>query len=178
MKKIIPVACILFLINFNLSLFATTPQTKHSDFASDSLVLKKNNSKKEKIIFSGKKIKIWKQDNRMVKGVFLNIDNHSLTLIDKKNNPIKVLLSDIQKIKIIGSLFKQIAAGVLLGIGIIGASLGTILLVASLGSGYGGSIVAAVAGIVGGVGAITLTPGILLLDKKYDLEKKWSIQTN
>ncbi len=177
MKTTLPIIALVALL-LNTTVYSNTlPEAVEKK--SDSLILKKNNSKKIAVIHMGKRIKVWKDKKTIFKGNFMGIDQNFMILKIDKEEEIKIAIDEIQKIKIIGSLFREITSGAFIAIGVIGIGIGTgfmIALIASSSS-YGGAIVAAFAGAIAGIGTPFLVGGNLLSGRKFNLKKKWSIKT-
>jgi len=146
----------------------------------DSLVLKKNNSEKIAVIPQGKRIKVWKDRKTAFKGNFLGIEDALLVLKIDKEETVKIALNEIQKIKLIGSLFREIASGTLMSIGVIGIGVGMGLFIAAAAtaSGYGSGIILAVSAVIMGGGTPFFVGGSFLSGRRFNLEKKWTIQLN
>ncbi len=164
-----------FLFGLHTSLYANdiTPYQN----TADSLVIQKNNSKKEVIIHAGRKIKVWQKNNKAVKGILKEV-SPSFILITSKDKEVKIPINEIQKLRIVRSTTRKIISWTLIAAGAIGMTTGVLFLViaSTTESGLGIAIAAIAAGVTGGTGMLFLGGGGLLGDRTFDLQKKWSIQ--
>lgn len=179
MKKRLPLVFSALFIFIHIVVCANEFNTSPANI-SDSLLIKKNNSDKIVVVQSGRKIKIWTNDQQKIKGIFKSLESDSLILIAKNKEEISILIEDIQKLKVMGKEVQRAFSTFFTTAGIAGIAGGVLFIGASAGddSGIGGAIAVGYAAVAGGFGLLNLITGILLSGKKYNLMGKWSIQIN
>ena len=179
MKKIIPIVCVILLSSVYVHGFSKNSEYNPIyNFNSDSLVIKKNGSDKEVVLFVGNTLKVWKYDDRKsAKGIFKKFENGSLIIVTKKQTPVSIPVQDIKKIKLlkekrtIPTVITVIGYTAMIG-GVGAVCIGTIALL------VGNTAILGYGALSYGVGTIITITGHALSGKVLNLEKKWSIQTN
>ena len=181
MKKIIPVVCVILLSSVYVRGFSKNAEFNPIyNFNSDSLVIKKNRSDKEVVLFAGNTLKVWKYDDRKsVKGVFKKFENGYLIIVPKEQTPVSIPVQDIKKIKLLKEKGKRTIPTIITVIGytamiggVAAICIGTIALL------VGNTAILGYGALSYGVGTIITITGHALSGKVLNLEKRWSIQTD
>lgn len=154
---------------FSFIVFICFCFTIHSYCQQDALVLTKKKSNKEKTIPADKFIKVYTRDSKVHKGQLTIIDSSTLSVGKDTFN-----VSDINKVRT-KSLASYIIGGTVTGGGGFIGSVGTLLLLNSLGGDGLGAILGIIISIpIIAAGVIVTTAGILVMAiGKKRKSKKW-----
>ena len=163
---------VLLIINMSLDVIALDILPQHNIKATriiqDSLVIKKNNSKRTCIVNKNQKIKIWVGD-QTEKGSFYNIRNDTMS-INKNGEIIRYSINDIRKIKVYGNLARNIIGG---GFKIWGGAIFVAAFIPILDVGPAGLIISIPSWLV--AFGIYKVGDFLDGNKTFNLEEKWHI---
>lgn len=179
MRKIIfsSTAFILFFIGSEVSCNGTTKFIFSENFQVDSLILVNNKSDKRIVIPSGKKVKIWQEDNSKIVGDFISVNKDSI-ILNTHQGKISVSISVLESIKIYSPPGRQLIGKAFVLVGATGMAFGGISLIAGLAAlsadSLGAIILVAVPVLAGG-GYGIYSLGESLKGNKLDLSDKWSV---
>lgn len=178
MKNIQLTIITLLAILFQLNSFGMD-RADSSDLSQNYLLLKKNNSEKIVLIDGGQDVMIWLSDGTIKIGQLENQKGDRIIISDKGYNEQEILVKDIIKIKTYKSPEIRFVGTVLTVVGGIILVYGGIALVVgvvALSAENIGAILLVAVPFLGLTGGLIYKLGRVMAGKKYNLQKKWSIE--
>ena len=168
------VLILLILISSDVNASDSYFMTKNQNTVSDSIILKKRNSDKIKVIKTGEKIKLWEINKDPVIGNFKSVQNDQIeiiingkTTIIQKNKIVRIQVFSNKKQKNIGWIIVLLGIIVMVYVGFVGAAIGGLM---------GSKLLAILFGIISslpGLGIVKL--GNTIKARRFKIGKKWKI---